>query len=56
MTRMDMSAPQAVRQQGFAMPFDGKNPSFATVALNNGDYAVIELSGVYEGTTDVLPV
>ena len=52
MTRMDMSAPQAVRQQGFAMPFDGKNPSFATVALNNGDYAVIELSGVYEGTTD----
>ena len=52
MTRMDMNAPQALIKQGFAMRFDGKAPSFATVAFDNGDYGVIELSAVYEGAAN----
>ena len=52
MTRMDMNAPQALIKQGFAMRFDGKEPSFAKVAFDNGDYGVIELSAVYEGAAN----
>ncbi|ELU01340.1 hypothetical protein CAPTEDRAFT_204877 [Capitella teleta] len=53
--RNKADAPVQLLQKAFKMPHPGKNVSYDTAILPNGDYAIVALSAIYPGEASANP-